>query len=89
MERSDFVKLRELSLRYTVNERTLPSFLQIGIDRATINLTGRNVHTWSQFPGTDPEVGSDTFLGSAVVGRVDEYSYPNFRSFGIDIEMVF
>ena len=89
MERSDFIKLREVSLRYTVNEGSLPSFLRLGIERAAINLTGRNVHTWTGYPGTDPEVGSDTFLGSAVVGRVDEYTYPNYRSFGIDIEVVF
>jgi len=90
MEDADFVKLREVSIRYTLDQRSLPGLTQrVGLDRATINLTGRNVKTWTQYTGYDPEVGTDSFLGSAAIGRIDEYFYPNFRSFGIDIEMVF
>jgi hypothetical protein len=90
IEDADYVKLRELSLRYTLNRGSLPSFIgRVGLERATINLTGRNLKTWTQYLGTDPEVGGDQFLGSAVVGRIDEYQYPNFRSVGIDVELVF
>ena len=86
----DFVKLREVSLRYTFEGGALSSLLgKTGLDRATLNLTGRNVHTWTKYKGFDPEVGSNSLLGSANVARIDEYFYPNFRSFGLDVEMVF
>lgn len=89
-EDADYVKLRELSVRYTLTENQLPSaMLRAGISRATINLVGRNLHTWTDYRGFDPEVGKNSFGGSAAVGRIDEYFYPNFRSIGFDIELVF
>ncbi|MDH5589657.1 MAG: SusC/RagA family TonB-linked outer membrane protein, partial [Gemmatimonadota bacterium] len=89
-EDADYVKLRELSVRYTLGGDQLPSMMQgWGISRATLNLTGRNLHTWTEYRGFDPEVGKNTFGGSAAVGRIDEYFYPNFRSVGFDIEIVF
>jgi hypothetical protein len=90
IENGTYMKLREVSLRYTLNERSLPSLVEkVGLSRATINLTGRNLKTFTSYTGTDPEVGQDAFLGSSVIGRVDEYSYPNFRSVGIDVELAF
>jgi hypothetical protein len=89
-EDADYIKLREVSFRYTVPETSLPSMVQrFGVSQATINLTGRNLKTWTDYTGFDPEVGSNTFGGSAAVGRIDEYFYPNFRSFGIDLELIF
>ncbi len=89
-EDADYLKLRELSFRYTLQKGSMPAFLQrIGISQATINLTGRNLKTWTGYRGFDPEVGKNTFGGSAAVGRIDEYFYPNFRSLGFDIELVF
>jgi hypothetical protein len=89
-EDADYLKLRELSFRYTLQESSMPAFLRkAGLSQATINLTGRNLKTWTGYRGFDPEVGKDTFGGSAAVGRIDEYFYPNFRSLGFDIELVF
>ena len=89
-EDADYIKLRELSVRYTVPENQLPATLQrAGLSQATINLTGRNLKTWTDYRGFDPEVGKNTFGGSAAVGRIDEYFYPNFRSIGIDVELIF
>ena len=89
-EDADYIKLREVSFRYTVPETSLPPMLQrFGVSQATINLTGRNLKTWTDYTGFDPEVGSNTFGGSAAVGRIDEYFYPNFRSLGIDLELIF
>jgi TonB-linked SusC/RagA family outer membrane protein len=90
VEDGDFIKLRELSVRYTVGRASLPSLLQsAGIERATINVVGRNLLTWTDYLGHDPEVGKGTFGGSAAIGRIDEYFYPNFRQFGLDFEIVF
>jgi hypothetical protein len=88
VEKADFIKIREFSVRYTLQQQDLPAFL--GVTRATINLTGRNLKTFTGYIGHDPEVGKSTgFGGSAAIGRIDEYFYPNYRSFGLDIELVF
>jgi TonB-linked SusC/RagA family outer membrane protein len=91
VEDSDYVKVRELSLRYTLRGNQMPAALRntTRLSEATINLTGRNLKTWTNYLGFDPEVGRATFGGSAVMGRVDEWFYPNFRSFGIDVQLVF
>jgi hypothetical protein len=90
VESADFVKLREVSIRYTVTGDRLPNaLLQAGLTQATINFIGRNLKTWTDYKGFDPEVGVDSFGGSAVVGRVDEWFVPNFRSVGIDVELIF
>jgi hypothetical protein len=87
IESATYIKLRELSMHYTLNEQDLPAFLRMS--RATLNLTGRNLHTFTSYVGPDPEVGLASLGGSAAVGRVDEYFYPNYRSYGLDIELVF
>ncbi len=48
-----FVKLRELSVTYNLPETVARQF---HAERASITLTGRNLHTWTDYTGVDPEV---------------------------------
>ena len=84
-----FVKLRELSLRYRVSPRVLESlgFLS-GIDNASLSVIGRNLFTWTDYDGYDPDTGSTGGgTGSASLARVDGFGYPTFRTvtFGVEI----
>ena len=47
-----FVKLRELSLSYQIPERWTRGF---GTRGASISVAARNLHTWTNFKGLDPE----------------------------------
>ena len=47
---ASFTKLRELSATLI-----LPDRLVRGIQRASISLIGRDLHTWTDYPGLDPE----------------------------------
>ena len=49
---ASFTRLREVSFTYT-----LPSQLaqRIGGSSASVTLAGRNLHTWTKWPGIDPE----------------------------------
>jgi hypothetical protein len=64
-----------------------------GLERfggVTLSVTGRNLHTWTNYTGYDPEIGKaggDT--GSSALARVDGYSYPNFRTFSFGMEVIF
>ncbi len=55
MEKGDFWKLREVSVRYELPE-TVTS--QIGASRASITVSGRNLGTWTDYTGMDPEINS-------------------------------
>jgi TonB-linked SusC/RagA family outer membrane protein len=78
-----YVKLRELSLRYIFDQSQVDRwFGSLGMDGMNINLTGRNVYTWTNFNGYDPEVGG-------TIGTADNYNYPNYRTITASLEVIF
>jgi hypothetical protein len=52
IEDAGFFKLREISASYTLPDRWAGA---IGAQRATITVSGRNLHTWTGYGGLDPE----------------------------------
>lgn len=85
IEDGTFVKFRELSAQYSFNRNQLEGlFGGLGMERLTVGLIGRNLLTWSDYSGFDPEVGNlfdfDGF---------DGFGYPNFRTFTAKIDVVF
>ncbi len=52
IENADFAKLRELSLTWTVPQSLIRD-LHVG--GASLTIAGRNLHTWTKYPGLDPE----------------------------------
>jgi TonB-linked SusC/RagA family outer membrane protein len=76
---SGFAKLREISVGYT--------FDMAAIQRVTsfssieVRLSGRNLYTWTSYPGIDPET---SILGSASPIRgIDYFDIPQDRSYVI------
>jgi hypothetical protein len=85
----NYVKVRELAVGYTFNRDQIRSLLGfLGMEGATIRLVGRNLFTFSDWPGYDPETSEGTF-GSDVIGRSDAYNYPNFRTITATIDLNF
>ena len=89
-EPGDWLKVRELSLGYTLPQGMLDNLFGGVFERVTINAIGRNLFTFTEYRGYDPEVGrSGGSLGSATLNRVDSFGYPNFRTFTFSAELVF
>jgi hypothetical protein len=88
-----WLKVREISLGYSLPQSFLDSVFKGTVDRLTISLIGRNLLTFTEFTGYDPEVGgyfyTDAFFGTATIGRVQEGQYPNFRTITASLEVVF
>jgi len=55
IEKADFVKLREISASYTVPSRFTRA---MGTQEVILTVSGRNLHTWTDYTGTDPEVNA-------------------------------
>lgn len=89
VENGDFVKLREFSLRYSLNPEWLDAIFRGRVTGADINLIGRNLFTFTDYTGYDPEVGTSGGVGSEAVGRVDDYQYPNFRTISASLQLIF
>jgi TonB-linked SusC/RagA family outer membrane protein len=56
IEKTDFVKLREVSASYSLPSRFTQRF---GTDGVVFSLAGRNLFTWTDYTGVDPEVNAD------------------------------
>ncbi len=83
VEDASYVKLREVSVNYTVG----PLF---GTGDWKVGLVGRNLKTWTKFRGFDPEAGTTTGpLNSAVLSGVASYSYPKMRTYTVQLSTSF
>ena len=84
VEDGTFVKLRELSLRYSFDADMVQSWFggALGLDGLSLNIIGRNLLTWTDYTGYDPESGG-------IIGRADNFGYPNFRTITASIEAIF
>ncbi len=60
---ASFLKLREVSVSYTVPDVAAKA---IGASRATVTVAGRNLFTWTRYPGLEPEA---MFLGGTRGGN--------------------
>ena len=86
IEDATFLKLREVSIGVQLPESWLGR-APLGVDNARITLTGRNLLTFTDYTGLDPEVAN---LGSAAVrNNLDVAPYPPSRSFFFEISVGF
>ncbi|HEU0302882.1 MAG TPA: TonB-dependent receptor, partial [Longimicrobium sp.] len=60
---ASFTRLRELSLTYSVPDAWAA---RLGASRASISVAGRNLHTWTDYTGMEPEA---SFLGGTRGGN--------------------
>lgn len=80
-QKSTYTKLREVSVGYQLGSIR-------GIGDWTITAVGRNLYTFTDFLGWDPET-SGGVLGSSAFGGVAAYQYPQTRSFTLTLQTRF
>jgi hypothetical protein len=78
MEDGGYVKLRELSVAYTLDGNWVSRLFNL----STIDLrvSGRNLKTWTKYTGLDPETNLGGSTARALSG-VDYFNLPLTRSF--------
>ncbi len=86
IEDGSFVKLREMSVSYSVSQSLLNSMRFLGQGKTVkLALIGRNLKTWTDYSGFDPEASSNGDFNF----RIDGFRYPSFRQFTGQIEIGF
>lgn len=88
VEDGTYVKLRELSLQYTFDRAHL-GFLSPVFHRITLGVIGRNLLTFTDYSGWDPEIGQSQDNTGADQYRVDNFNYPKFRTITGILEIEF
>jgi hypothetical protein len=91
VEDGSFTKLREVSASYRFDAEQLASIPGLArLSGVGISVSGRNLFTWTNYRGFDPEVGiSGGDTGSSALARIEGYQYPNFRTFTAALELIF
>jgi hypothetical protein len=62
------------------------------MENLSINVIGRNLLTFTDYRGYDPEAGYGSTGGgggSTAIGRVDDFGYPNYRTISVSLETIF
>lgn len=80
IEKSDYLKLRSLSIGYTVPMK------QYGIQSLRISLTGENLFTITDYSGVDPELPAS---GGSVMGTTGPGVYPSVRKYMLGLNVSF
>jgi TonB-linked SusC/RagA family outer membrane protein len=82
MEDAGFIKVAEMQVGYNFTAG-FPGLSRLGMKRGNIALIGRNLYTITGYSGYDPEVGGQRGT------RVDETTYPRYRTFSIQLSSTF
>jgi hypothetical protein len=84
VEDGSFAKLREVSLSYKLGAVR-------GFGDWTVGLIGRNLYTWTNYSGLDPEVGATGGNNSTggLVNQTDAFGFPTLRTFTLSLSTRF
>lgn len=86
VEEGDYIKLRELSVGYTLNRQQLSRVFGDVLHSLSASIIGRNLLTLTNYSGFDPEVGTGL---DPTLHRVDDFSYPAYRTLRAKLEFQF
>ncbi|HEX2091548.1 MAG TPA: SusC/RagA family TonB-linked outer membrane protein [Longimicrobiaceae bacterium] len=84
IEDGSFVKLREIALQFTFDQ---PWVRRFGVTEMGIRVAGRNLYTWTDYTGLDPEV--NLFSASTVARGVEFATTPIPRTFSLALDLNF
>jgi len=83
VEDGSFIRLREVTVSYDFSD-----FVKIpSVQRMRLTASGRNLLTFTDYSGFDPEVSH--FGNDSRIRGLDEFTYPNFRTFSLGLNVVF
>lgn len=87
LEDASFVKLREITLAYELPATLRDRLLAGRARRLTLELSGRNLKTWTDYTGVDPEVSN---FANQPTGRIQDVTpYPPSRTYYFSVRTSF
>lgn len=87
VETSEYIKLREVSLYYSVPKSILSSVFKDAIQRVRVGVSGNNLILISDYSSYDPEVSN--FGSGGVLGGVEVTPFPNSKRMFFHLEVGF
>jgi len=88
VESGTYLKIKEIAVHYTLDRGQLSKFGLGRIENVRLGVIGRNLFTFTNYSGFDPEV-TYPFANDPYQIRVDWFGYPHFRTFTGLVEIAF
>jgi hypothetical protein len=84
VEKGSYAKIRELSLTYRVGKLA-------GLNDVTVGVIGRNLMTFTNYSGYDPEIGvaNAGTSNSGLINQVDAFGFPTLRTYTLTLSTRF
>jgi TonB-linked SusC/RagA family outer membrane protein len=87
VESTAFVKIREVRLSYEMPNSLVSRLFNGRAQSARLEISGRNLKTWTDYTGLDPEVSN---FGNGALGRIQDVTpYPPSRTYYFSINTTF
>lgn len=87
MEDGSYIKLRELSVGYRLPDSFVQRWFGSGVSSVRLSASGRNLLTFTDYTGLDPEVSN--FGNQPIARNIDVAPFPPSRSFWFSIDVAF
>lgn len=87
VEDSEYIKLRELSLYYSIPKNILNSAFSGTLEKVRVGVSGNNLLLFSDYSSYDPEVSN--FGSGGVIGGVEVTPFPSSRRVFFHLEIGF
>lgn len=87
IEDASYIKLREASLSYTLPDSWVSGLWGSSVDRIRLTLSGRNLLTFTDYTGLDPEVSN--FGNQPIARNIDVAPFPPSRSYWLSVDVNF
>ena len=81
MEDASYVKLREVAIAYTLTQPFVRD--RLGLTSINVRVAGRNLHTWTNYQGIDPE--SNLAGPAGYIQGFDWFNNPQTRSMVLSV----
>lgn len=88
VEDGSYIKLREVSLFYTINKQQLSRVGMNFLGGIKFGAIARNLLTFTNYSGWDPEVAQADYA-NATNYYIDMFNYPNYRMYTFSLELIF
>ncbi len=87
IEDASYVKIREVSLSLQIPDDNLASLFGDRVEGGRITLSGRNLFTFTDYTGLDPEVSN--FGNQPIARNIDVAPFPPSRSLWLTVDLTF
>jgi hypothetical protein len=87
IEDASYIKVRELSVSYDISPRFLQGLFGGGVESGRLTFSGRNLHTFTDYSGLDPEVSN--YGNEPIARNIDVAPFPSSRSVWLSVDLLF